>query len=113
MGTRKPLCSQVIPMEAFSFHSFSHSIQQQEKAKKDRTTLQEALVVGNPINDLHGAEAEARQIAEVLGVSPLIGESATRDEVLSRLPNQRIIHFACHGQQNGSSLQMASVGESR
>ena len=109
----KPLCSQVIPMEAFSFHSFSHSIQQQEKSKKDRTTLQDALVVGNPTNDLPGAEAEAEQIAKVLGVSPLIGESATSDEVLSRLPNQRIIHFACHGQQNGSSLQMASVGESR
>ena len=107
----KPLCSQVTPMEAFSFHSFSHSIQQQEKSKKDKTTLQEALVVGNPTNDLPCAETEAKEIAKVLGVSPLIGKSATRKEVLSHLPYQRIIHFACHGQQNGRGLQMASVGK--
>ena len=110
----KPLCSQVTLMEAFSFHSFSHSIQQQEKSKKDRTTLQDALIVGNPTNDLPVlpcAEAEAKQIAKVLGVSPLIGEFATRKEVLSHLPYQRIIHFACHGQQNGRGLHMASVGK--
>ena len=71
-----------------------------------------ALVVGNPsmpavysgrwvsrgpMQPLPGAEAEARSVAGVLGVKPLIGKAATETAILSLLPSARIVHLATHG----------------
>jgi CHAT domain-containing protein len=71
-----------------------------------------ALVVGNPLmpsfipasggiaqklNQLPGAEQEARAVAGRFRSTPLIGSAATKDEVLRRLPNARIVHLATHG----------------
>ena len=56
-----------------------------------------ALVVGNPSGDLRHAEAEARAIAAALGTEPLLGASATREEVLRRLADAELFHFAGHG----------------
>ncbi|HOE46121.1 CHAT domain-containing protein [Methanothrix soehngenii] len=57
-----------------------------------------ALVIGNPNggDDLIYAEEEARQIAELLGVTPLIGPQATKEIVFECLPEANVAHFATH-----------------
>lgn len=71
-----------------------------------------ALIIGNPIMPkislkpgeeprqlppLPYAEQEALKVAESLKAEPLIGPSATKANVVGRMPGQRIIHFATHG----------------
>lgn len=67
-----------------------------------------AVVVGNPempslpgtnqpLPALLGAEAEAKAIASLLDVQPLIGAAATKAAVLEDLPAADIIHLATHG----------------
>lgn len=67
-----------------------------------------ALVVGNPqradadwhLAPLPGAEAEAREVARMARVEPLIGARASRAEVLARLrasPSPPLLYFATHG----------------
>ncbi|MBM4431310.1 MAG: CHAT domain-containing protein, partial [Chloroflexi bacterium] len=63
-----------------------------------------ALVVGNPMGDLAGAEAEAKAVAHLLkeakvGVDLLVGpHEATANEFVLRLSNERydLIHYAGH-----------------
>ena len=55
-----------------------------------------ALVVGNPLGDLRHAEEEARQVADGLGVSPLLRRQATRAAVLQQLEQAGLAHFATH-----------------
>ena len=69
--------------------------------------MEDVLIVGNPTKNLKFAEKEAKVIAEKLGVTPLLTDSATRSEVLSRLMKAPIIHFACHGTVDGKSLFLA------
>ncbi|CAH3175009.1 unnamed protein product, partial [Porites evermanni] len=70
-----------------------------------------ALIVGEPrVTDVYfkgklrylcplpGAKAEAEMIARLLpGSHLLIGEQATRQAVLQRIPSVSLIHFAAHG----------------
>jgi len=55
-----------------------------------------ALVVGNPLGDLRYAEEEAQQVANGLGVSPLLRQQATRAAVLQQLEQAGLAHFATH-----------------
>ncbi|AFZ01264.1 tetratricopeptide repeat protein [Calothrix sp. PCC 6303] len=70
------------------------------------------LIVGNPIMPkvpikigdtpqqlppLAGAEKEAKGIANLFKIQPLIGKQATESTVVQRLPQAQIIHFATHG----------------
>jgi len=81
-----------------------------------------ALIVGNPampnfspgkdvtpvrLNQLPQAEVEARAIAARFHATPLIGQAATKDEVLRRIFNAQIIHLATHGllDRNTGGLQ--------
>lgn len=70
---------------------------------------EEVLVVGNPavkdeggtskngeLKSLPYAGIEAREVARRLGAEALIGENATRDAILERLPGARLVHVACH-----------------
>jgi CHAT domain-containing protein/Flp pilus assembly protein TadD len=70
----------------------------------------EAVVVGNPtmptiplteppqtLSPLPGAEEEAKQIASLLGVKPLLGQQATKAEVVKSMSSAKLIHFATHG----------------
>jgi CHAT domain-containing protein len=110
----KHLCHQVTLLEAFSFHSFIHSNRRPRSTKEDSDRMEESLIVGNPTNDLPElpcAQQEAEMIARQLGVIPLIGRLATRSEVVSRLPSAPIIHFACHGSNDGRSLFLAPEKE--
>jgi CHAT domain-containing protein len=54
------------------------------------------LVVGNPTGDLPAAETEARDIAALLGVKPLIGSEVAVETVLSALLEAPLIHLAAH-----------------
>ena len=87
-----------------------------------------SLVVGNPtmpqVRLLPGEEAvvlpqlprsedEAREIASLLGVQPLIGKQATETAILQQLDQARFIHFATHGVLDeitglGSAILLAS-----
>ncbi|MEO0948528.1 MAG: CHAT domain-containing protein, partial [Cyanobacteria bacterium J06641_5] len=75
---------------------------------RQRPNTGEAIVVGNPtmppfgepprpLEPLPGAEAEAKEVANLLGVPPLIGASATESAIAPRLVNAPLIHFATHG----------------
>ena len=65
------------------------------------------VIPGNPTANLPFAEEEARTIGNLLQVSPVIGQCATRTAVVSRLLHAPIGHFACHGTTDGRSLQLA------
>ena len=62
-----------------------------------RQTARGALVVGDPDSSLPYARQEARQIASMLQVEPLLGAAATRTRILDEMPRRRILHFATHG----------------
>ncbi len=70
------------------------------------------IIVGNPIMptdyrnpsgeaevlaNLPGAEAEAKAIAEIWQVSPLIGRAADKQTVINQLQQSSIVHLATHG----------------
>jgi CHAT domain-containing protein len=73
---------------------------------------QGVLVVGNPkmpgfparpggarvpLPALPEAEREARDIASIFQANALLGQSATKEAVVARMPTARIVHFATHG----------------
>ncbi len=64
------------------------------------------LVVGNPVmpirdgiqlENLSGAEAEAKSISEILQVKPLLGAQADKQKIIKLMPQASIIHLATHG----------------
>jgi tetratricopeptide (TPR) repeat protein len=63
-----------------------------------RPTLEggSVLVVGNPTGNLSYAEHEAREVANLLGVAPLIGRDATKQAALEALSKASIVHLATH-----------------
>ena len=110
----KHLCNEVTLLEAFSFHSYIHSTKRMEATKENNERWEESLIIGNPTNDLPElpcAQKEAEMIAKLLGVTPLIGRFATRSEVVSHLSSAPIIHFACHGSNDGRYLFLAPEKE--
>lgn len=75
---------------------------------------EEPLVVGDPTCELPGALQEALGVADELGVTPLTGVNATKQEVMARLDKASILYFATHGSSdpndplNEGSLQLAN-----
>ncbi|MFF1923924.1 CHAT domain-containing protein [Streptomyces sp. NPDC058221] len=55
-----------------------------------------AVVVGDPGDDLPHARDEARLLAGRLGVAPLLGADATREQVLASMAGAEVLHAACH-----------------
>lgn len=55
------------------------------------------LVLGDPTGDLTAARAEARAVAALWSVPPLLGPQASEEELRRRLPGPRMIHLASHG----------------
>ena len=106
------LCNHVTIMEAFSLNSFAYFTTESEK-RATTGNFENALIVGNPTNDLPRAEKEAKSIANVLGVTPLVQDQATKDAVMGQLPSARLIHFACHGETDGKGLALACDGRTR
>ncbi|MCC0178092.1 CHAT domain-containing protein [Waterburya agarophytonicola K14] len=65
------------------------------------STSKASLVVGNPempadLVSLPGAEQEARDIAEILNIQPIIGSQATETSILEQISQSNRLHFATH-----------------
>ncbi|MEW5861936.1 MAG: CHAT domain-containing tetratricopeptide repeat protein, partial [Cyanobacteriota bacterium] len=89
--------------------------QQQQRVEKLRTSLdsKNVLVVGNPtmptmpttkagqtpqkLAPLPGAEQEALTIAKLLNTKAIVGDKATKVEIVQQMPQARVIHLATHG----------------
>ncbi len=88
--------------------------QQQQRRDQSRLVFapETALIVGNPVmpslptqanqppqplDSLPEAEREARAIASLLKTQPLLGQQATKQAVVQRLPQASLIHLATHG----------------
>jgi hypothetical protein len=56
----------------------------------------DVLVIGNPTEDLPDAEMEARTVAAIFGVEPILGRQATKDVLIHGLKTKRIVHVAGH-----------------
>ena len=55
------------------------------------------LYQGKPLENLDGAEREARAISQILQVKPLIGAAADKQQVIDKMRQAPIIHLATHG----------------
>ena len=79
-----------------------------------------ALIVGNPdvgevhfrgrltnISRLPSAENEARMVGVKLGVEPLLGQQATKREVLKAMDSVALIHIAAHGDAEKGEIALA------
>ncbi|MEP0754167.1 CHAT domain-containing protein [Trichocoleus sp. Lan] len=89
--------------------------QQQRVEGLHRTSLdsKNVLVVGNPtmpkmpttkagqtpqpLAPLPGAEREALTIAKLLNTQAIVGDKATKVEIVQQMPQARVIHLATHG----------------
>ena len=56
---------------------------------------------------LPSARKEAEMIGELLGAEPLLGEQATKQAVLKRIPSVSLIHFAAHGHAERGEIALA------
>ncbi len=80
-------------------------------SKKDEKNSDFYLVVGNPtmpfvpkigqppeqLQQLEGAEEQARTIAKLLNTQPIIRDEATKVNIVQRMLSARLIHLATHG----------------
>ncbi|MBE9029932.1 CHAT domain-containing protein [filamentous cyanobacterium LEGE 11480] len=83
-------------------------------ATRNQSLFEQALIVGNPqmptivtrnnqgeyretLQSLPYAETEAKQIAKLINSQPLIGDQATKDVVVQRMRQAKLIHLATHG----------------
>jgi CHAT domain-containing protein len=80
-------------------------------SKKDEKNSDFYLVVGNPtmpfipkigqpleqLEQLEGAEEQARTIAKLLNTQPIIRDDATKVNVVQQMLSARLIHLATHG----------------
>jgi CHAT domain-containing protein len=88
----------------------------EQNAKRQKHPAIPALVLGNPItagfdvtaslaverglSPLPFAEREARVVADLYGVEPLLGQAATEGAVLDRAAGAGVVHIAAHGAYN-------------
>ena len=69
--------------------------------------LDEVLFEGRKLDKLPCAREEVEMIGKVLGTAPLIGEKATKDEVLKRLSSVALVHIAAHGRMDTREIALA------
>ena len=86
-----------------------------QERKHDRTDDEGgALIVGDPdlpkklrLSPLPGARIEAIEIAQVLGVTPLVGKQATKHAVMQRIQDAALVHIAAHGSSERGEIALA------
>ncbi|MGC1393651.1 MAG: CHAT domain-containing protein [Coleofasciculaceae cyanobacterium] len=78
--------------------------QQQRLQTKYRQPFpgKDIIVVGNPkmpadLEPLPAAEQEALAIAQIFNTKAIIGDQATKVDIVQKLPNARLVHLATHG----------------
>ncbi|PWT91255.1 MAG: hypothetical protein C5B54_05630 [Acidobacteria bacterium] len=62
-----------------------------------------ALVIGDPLDDLPHAKAEAEEIAKRFRCEAILGKAATKSAVLARFPEATLIHLATHAHFNAEN----------
>ncbi|XP_078382872.1 uncharacterized protein LOC144665516 [Oculina patagonica] len=76
----------------------------------------EALLVGDPLltkvkrkrlGQLPFAKKEVEMIGNILNVSPLVGEQATKAEVIKRLTAVSLVHIAAHGSMETGEIALS------
>ena len=96
------------------------SLQLIAKAAKDYHRRSGALLVGDPcvkevtnelgesiIPRLPYARKEVKMIGDMLGIPPLTGEDATKDEVLRRIGSVALVHIAAHGYMEAGEIALS------
>ena len=81
-----------------------------QQRKRSQGLAKDILVVGNPtmptlkvgdppyqLDQLDGAEIEAKEVANLLQTKAIIGKNATKLDIVKKMPKAKIIHIATHG----------------
>lgn len=78
-----------------------------------RRDAEDALVLGNPenpeVSGLPGAEAEARAVAGLFGVSPYLNAEATESRLWDEITGTHYVHVAAHGAFNATAPQFSRL----
>ena len=69
--------------------------------------LEEVLYKGRKLVQLPCARKEVEMIGQILGIAPLVGEEATKAEVLKRLSSVALVHIAAHGRMGTGEIFLA------
>ena len=69
--------------------------------------IQEVTFEGTKFAQLPFARKEAQMIGRILHTTPLIGEHATKNEVLNRLSSVALVHIAAHGRMETGEILLA------
>ena len=69
--------------------------------------IQEVTFEGTKFPQLPFARQEAQMIGRILHTTPLIGEHATKNEVLKRLSSVALVHIAAHGRMATGEIALA------
>ena len=69
--------------------------------------LEEVLYKGRKLVQLPCAKKEVEVIGQILGIAPLVGEEATKAEVLKRLSSVALVHIAAHGRMGTGEIFLA------
>ena len=101
------LCERFNLIMAPSVASIKASRQSNKKPEDEEEGKMNVLVAGNPRlpssvvdqwgwHDIPQAAQEAETVAEILQTSPLVGDQATKADILDRMSEAECIHLACH-----------------
>lgn len=87
--------------------SINGLLQMENRSGNQSTT--EPVVIGDPHNDLPNAREEAKEIAHILRVSPVLGDIAT-DQVFYQSQHSAALHVATHSgfKANGPWLSLSN-----
>ena len=69
--------------------------------------IQDVTFEGTTFKQLEFAREEAQMIGRILDTTPLIGEHATKNEVLKRLSSVALVHIAAHGRMATGEIALA------
>ncbi|WP_237269656.1 CHAT domain-containing protein [Synechocystis sp. CACIAM 05] len=89
-----------------SIQVLAQTAQQNQRIAQQNKADHQPLIVGNPypypqgLASLENARQEAIDIANLLGTQPLLGQKATKAQVLAQMPKADILHFATHASFN-------------
>ena len=67
----------------------------------------EVVYKGRKLDPLPCARKEVEIIGRILDITPLVGEKATKDEVLKRLSSVALVHIAAHGKMETGEIILA------
>jgi len=120
-GNPEFLCERFNLIMAPSVASIKSSRQANKKPEDEEEGKMNVLVAGNPRlpssvadqwgwQDIPQAAQEAETVAEILQASPLLGDQATKADVLERISEAECVHLACHVSWRMSAIVL-SPGE--